>query len=332
MNRQVNRVDCRCESHLESMVGKPAFLSPPTKLTVSTLNLSSIDSGVDPRSRAKPATNRANCELRSRGVRILTMDRLIQDIIVSLRRLRKTPGFTAAAILTLALGIGANTAIFTAVNALILRPLPVERPDELAFLNQRGFKQEFPTLSYPNYKDYRDRNSVFTGLACYRFQPASLSQGGANNARIWAEEVTGNYFDVLGVGALQGRVLHAEDDVVRRGHPVTVITYASWQTRFGGATDIVGRHIKINGMDYTIVGVTPQGFAGVDVVFTPEFFVSMAMQPQIEPGSGWIDSRGAFNLFTLGRLKPGVGMAQAEASLNSIAAELGREYPQDDGG
>ncbi len=265
-------------------------------------------------------------------MRIARMDRFLQDIIVALRRLRKAPGFTAAAILTLALGIGANTAIFTAVNALILRPLPVERPDELAFLNQRGFKQEFPTLSYPNYKDYRDRNSVFTGLACYRFQPASLSQGGANNARIWAEEVTGNYFDVLGVGALQGRVLHAEDDVVRRGHPVTVITYASWQTRFGGATDTVGKHIKINGMDYTIVGVTPRGFAGVDVVFTPEFFVSMAMQPQIEPGSGWIDSRGAFNLFTLGRLRPGVGMAQAEASLNSIAAELGREYPQDDGG
>src|SRR5579864_3181537 len=260
------------------------------------------------------------------------MDYLLQDIRVSLRRLAKTPGFTAAAVVTLALGIGANTAIFTAVNALILRPLPVERPNELAFLNQRGLKEEFPTLSYPNYKDYRDRNSVFTGLACYRFQPISLSQGGSNNARIWAEEVTGNYFDVLGVGPLRGRVLHAADDVVRRGHPVAVITYASWQTRFGAAADIVGSHIKINGLDYTIVGVTPRGFAGADVVFTPEFFVSMSMEPQIEPGSGWIDARGDSNLFTLGRLKPGVTMAQAEASLNSIAADLGREYPKDDGG
>jgi predicted permease len=260
------------------------------------------------------------------------MDRLRQDLVVSARRLRKAPGFTIAAVVTLALGIGANTAIFSAVNALLLRPLPVDHPENLAFINVRGAKQEFPTLSYPNYKDYRDRNNVFTGLACYRFAPASLSQGDSNNARIWAEEVTGNYFDVLGVAAIRGRALQPSDDVTRGGHPVATITYASWQKRFGGVPDIVGKHIKINGMDYSIAGVLPKGFVGVDFVFTPEFFLPMSMVKQIEPGSDWIDERGDFNLFTVGRLKAGVTMPQAEASLNSIAGALGKEYPKEDGG
>jgi predicted permease len=260
------------------------------------------------------------------------MDRLRQDLIVALRRLRKTPGFTLAAIITLALGIGANTAIFTAVNALVFRPLPVDHPDELAYLNVRGHQQEVPTLSYPNYKDYRDRNRVFSGIAGYRIAPVSLSQSGGSNARVWAECVSGNYFDVLGVAAIRGRTLHVEDDVVRRGHPVTIITHTSWQKRFAGAQDIAGKQVKINGLDYTIVGVLPKGFSGTDVIFTPEFFVPIAMVPQIEPGSDWLDSRGSFNLFTLGRLKPGVTMQQAEASLNIISADLGREYPKENSG
>ncbi len=256
------------------------------------------------------------------------MDRLRQDLIVSLRRLRKTPGFTIAAILTLALGIGANTAIFTAVNALIFRPLPVEHPNELVFVNTRGFHQEFPVQSYPNYLDFRDRNQVLSGLAGYRFAPASFTRGDSNNARMWVYEVTGNYFDVLGVSALRGRVLHPEDDVTRRGHPIAVITYACWQKRFSGDPDIAGTKIKLNGMDYTIAGVTPQGFAGTETVFTPEIFVPLAMNPQIEPGATWLDHRESQNLFVVGRLKPGVTLPQAEAAMNAIAADLGREYPK----
>src|SRR5579871_6502178 len=120
------------------------------------------------------------------------MDKLRQDLILAFRRLAKTPGFTAAAILTLALGIGANTAVFSAVNSLLLRPLPVSHPEQLAFLNTRAYKQEFPVTSYPNYIDYRDRNTVFTGLAAYRFSPLSLTKGDSNNARVWGYQVTGN--------------------------------------------------------------------------------------------------------------------------------------------
>jgi predicted permease len=260
------------------------------------------------------------------------MDRLRQDLTVALRRLRKTPGFTLAAIITLALGIGANTAIFTAVSGLLFRPLPVERPNELVFLNMHGSNTEVPTQSYPDYLDFRDRNAVVSGLAGYRFSPVSFSRGDSNNARLWAYEVTGNYFDVLGVGALRGRVLHREDDVTRRGHPVAVITYACWQNHFAGDPDVVGKQIKINGMDYAVVGVAPRGFSGTEVVFTPDIFVPIAMEPQIEPGYDWLDHRGNRNLFVVGRLNAGVSLPQAESAFNSIARQLGAEHPKEDEG
>jgi len=260
------------------------------------------------------------------------MDRLRQDLIVALRRLRKTPGFTLAAIITLALGIGANTAIFTVVNGLLFRPLPVERPNELAFLNMRGNNNEFPAQSYPDYLDLRDRNTVVSGLAGYRMSPVSFSRGDSNNARLWAYEVTGNYFDMLGVGAWRGRVLHPEDDVTRRGHPVAVITYACWQDHFAGDPDVVGKQMQINGMNYTVVGVAPRGFSGTEVTFAPDLFVPIAMESQIEPGSNWLDERGDRNLFVVGRLKPGVSLPQAESAFNSIEQQLAREYPKEDEG
>ncbi len=261
------------------------------------------------------------------------MDRLRQDLILAFRRLRSSPGFTLAAVITLALGIGANTAIFTAVNALMFQPLPVERPQELVTLNARlALNTEFPVTSYPDYLDYRDRNTVLSGLAGFRFAPANFSQGNSNNARMWVYQVTGNYFGVLGVKALRGRVLGHDDDVTRGGHPVAVITAECWQRRFAGDPNVVGRKIKINGMDYTIVGVAPPGFHGTEIVFTPEVFVPLAMQPQIEPGNGWLDCRQCRNLMVLGRLKPGVTMPQAQAELNALTAELGRQYPNSDAG
>ncbi len=172
---------------------------------------------------------------------------------MAVRRLRKSPGFTAAAIVTLALGIGANTAVFTAVNALVFRPLPVDRPQDLVFLNLRSFKTEVPVQSYLNYLDFRDRNQVLRGLAGYRMAPVSLSVAEGKNARIWSYEVTGNYFDLLGVGALRGRVLDAGDGRTRLGHPVAVISYTCWQRRFNGDPEIAGRRIKLNGLDYTVV-------------------------------------------------------------------------------
>ena len=145
------------------------------------------------------------------------MDRLFQDLIVSFRRLRSSPGFTVAAILTLALGIGANTTIFSLVNAVVFRPFGVVHQNELVFFNMHLAKAEFPSLSYLDYKDYRDRNTVLTGLATYRIVPMNMSLGGGANSRLWGYEVSGNYFQLLGVNAIRGRVIQPEDDVKRGG-------------------------------------------------------------------------------------------------------------------
>ena len=259
------------------------------------------------------------------------MDRLFQDLIVSFRRLRGSPGFTVAAILTLALGIGANTTIFSLVNAVVFRPFGVERQNELAFFNMHLAKAEFPSTSYPDYKDYRDRNTVLSGLALYRIIPLNLSRGGGENSRLWGYEVSGNYFDMLGVKPIRGRMLHPEDDVKRGGHPIAVITYNCWQHRFAGDPDIAGKKVKVNGLDYNIVGVTPAGFIGTELIFTPEIFVPVAMAAQLE-GYDWLDGRGNGNAFVLGRLKPGISMKSAEASINIITKQLGREYPDNDAG
>jgi predicted permease len=247
------------------------------------------------------------------------------------RRLRSSPGFTAAAVVTLALGIGANTTIFSLVNAVVFRPFGVERQNELVSLNLRTLKAQFPTLSYPDYKDYRDHNAVFSGLAMYRMIAVNMSQAGDKNARLWGYEVSGNYFDMLSVQAIRGRVLHPEDDVKRGGHPLAVISYGCWRGRFGGDADIAGKQVKIGGLEYTILGVTPAAFIGTELVYTPEIFVPMAMAEQIEQ-SKWMDDRGNSNGMVIGRLKPGVSLKSAEAAVNTIANQLGREYPKDDRG
>jgi predicted permease len=256
---------------------------------------------------------------------------LRHNLTFAFRRLCSSPGFTAAAIVTLALGIGANATIFSLVNAVVFRPFGVERQSELASFNMRISKGQFPTISYPDYKDYRDRNTVLSGLAVYRFIAVNLSRGEGKNARLWGYEVSGNYFDMLGVQAIRGRVLHPADDVKRGGHPLAVISYPCWQSRFSGDPDIAGKSVKIGGMDYTIVGVTPPAFIGTELVYTPEIFVPMAMAEQIEQFK-WLDNRGNSNALVIGRLKPGVSMKSAEAAINSITAQLARDYPKDDAG
>ncbi len=259
------------------------------------------------------------------------MDRLALDLRLALRRLRQNPTFSAVAVLTLALGIGANTAIFSIINAALLRPLPVAHSAELVSVNETIGGRTFPALSIPNYRDLRDRNTVLSGLAAYRFLPASLGLPGGSQ-RLWGYLVTGNYFDLLGVRALRGRVLRPDDDLRPGGHPLAVVTYACWRNRFGADPDIAGRTVKFNGMDFTILGVTPPEFFGTELYFAPEVFFPMMMQKQLEGGGGYLDERGAGNTFIVGRLKPGVNMMRAEAGLNSVARGLAREYPRDDAG
>ena len=148
-----------------------------------------------------------------------------------------------------------------------------------------------------------------------------------NNGHVWGYEVTGNYFDVLGVHALLGRPLTPADDQKPLGHPVVVLSYGSWQRRFASDPAIVGKTVKINGLDYTILGVMPRGFFGTEILYAPEFWVPMAMEPQIEPGNAWLDDVYTWNCSVLGRLKPGMTAAQSEAELNTIAAQLVREHP-----
>ncbi len=256
---------------------------------------------------------------------------LRHNLTFAFRRLRSSPGFAAAAIVTLALGIGANTTIFSLVNTAVFRPFGVAQQDQLVSFNIRTSKAQFPTLSYPDYKDYRDRNTVLNGLAMYRFVALNLSRGNGKNARLWGYEVSGNYFDMLGVPAVRGRVLHPADDVKKGGHPVAVISYACWQSRFSGDPDIAGQKVKIGGLDYTIVGVTPAAFIGTELIYTPEIFVPVAMAEQIEQAN-WMDQRSDQNEMVVGRLKPGVSLRSAEAAVNTIAVQLGKGYPKDDAG
>jgi predicted permease len=261
------------------------------------------------------------------------MDRLKQDLVVAFRRLRSSPGFALAAIVTLALGIGANAAIFTAVNTVVLRRLPVVRPEELFSVNTKLMQNEFPTQSFPDYRDTRDRSTnVVDGLAAFRIDPMNVSRGNGDNSHAWGYLVTGNYFDMLGVSPERGRLLHPSDDVTRGGNPVAVVTDAYWQKRFGGDPGAIGSHVKLNGLEYTIVGITPPQFTGTELIYTPEIFVPMSMEPQIEPGNKDLDVRGNLNYFVVGRLKPGVTMAQAGAVFQSISNDLAREYPDTDAG
>ncbi|HET8675194.1 MAG TPA: ABC transporter permease, partial [Blastocatellia bacterium] len=254
------------------------------------------------------------------------MESLLQDLRYGLRMLLKRPGFTVIAILSLALGIGANTAIFSLVNTALLMPPPVARPGEIVALNNSAANRMFPTFSYPNYRDFRDRNEVFSGLIAYRFAPLSVSHDGTNE-RLWGYVVTGNYFEVLGVGAAVGRVISAEDDQTPGAHPVTVLSYKYWQSRFGGDAGVLGRSLIINGRSFTVIGVAPRGFYGTEVISAPEMWFPMAMQAQIEVGNDWLNEREAENVFLQGRLKAGVSREQAEATLNSIAAQLESEHP-----
>ncbi len=248
----------------------------------------------------------------------MPIDDVAQDFRIALRRLRHTPGFTAVTIVTLALAVGATTTTFSALNHFLLRPLPVKSPQELVFLNTNA---RGPSQSYPNYLDFRDRNRTLSGLIAYRISPVALSQGG-RNAHLWGDEATGNYFDVLGVPPFLGRTFTPEDDQRSSPHAVIVLSYNAWHNRFGADPNIAGKTAKLNGLGYTILGVMPKGFFGTELILTPEFWVPMAMEPRIEPGNEWLDRRSTWNIWITGRLKPGVTERQAEADLNTIAADL----------
>jgi predicted permease len=255
-------------------------------------------------------------------------DDLRADLRYAVRTLLRTPAFACMAIVSLALGIGANAVVFSVVNALVLKPLPIADPARVFFVQPTG---GHPTTSFPNYRDLRDGSISFEGLIGYRISPMHLETGGAP-VRTWGYLATGNYFDVLGVKPALGRFFHQEDDLHEGDAPFAVISYECWTGRFGGDPSVVGRTVRLNRTPFTIVGVAPKGFRGTELFYRPDIWVPMMMEPQIEVGNNWLDNRNTGNTWMVGRLKAGVTIGAAEGDLNAIAARLGREYPEIDEG
>ncbi|MFL6207307.1 MAG: ABC transporter permease [Pyrinomonadaceae bacterium] len=246
------------------------------------------------------------------------MSTLWQDVRYSLRVWLKRPGFTVVAVLSLALGIGANTAIFSVVQAVLLRPLPFAEADRLVYLTERNTQLDGVSLSWPNFTDWRAQNHVFEKIAAYNRDSYNLTSGG-DPERLLAAQASADLFAVLRVHAAQGRVFTNEEDAPG-ANPVVVLSYGLWQRRFGGAANVVGQSITLNGRGYTVVGVMPQGFAFPNRV---ELWLPLGQLAQ----PAWQNRDNHMGLFGVARLKPGVALEQARADLNNITASLAQQYP-----
>ena len=248
------------------------------------------------------------------------LDIVSRDLQYSLRMLARTPGFTAIAVLTLALGIGANTAIFTLLDQVLLRLLPVKDPPQLVLLSMRGrhYGSNWGgnAISHPMYRDFQAHNEVFSEMFCRFPIAASLSFGGQSE-RVAVELVSGTYFSALGVGPARGRVFTPEDDRLPSGHPYLVLNYDYWKTRFAADPEILGKELTINNYKMTVVGVAQQGFDGVELGHSPKIFIPIMMQPQIMVGNptDMLKERRNRWVNAFGRLKPGVSQQQAKAAL-----------------
>ena len=257
---------------------------------------------------------------------------LSKDLRFALRMLKKSPGFTAVAVLTLALGIGANTAVFTVVDSLILNPLPVEKISTLAAVNTTQAKKtaqsgDLQAISYLNLKDIRDRTRAFRSLTGHSYPMAVTMTDKDQPHRIFAEIVTANYFETLGLHPFLGRFFLPGEDTTHGAAPVAVLGYTAWQSRFGGDPGILGRMIRLNETPFTIIGVGPKGFKGVYAVFGPDLWIPSMMAAQVLPAEqrNALSDR-ALPLFTgIGRLEQDVTLAQAQAEMKSVAAALEKE-------
>jgi len=253
---------------------------------------------------------------------------LIQDLRYSLRVLRKSPGFALVAIATLALAIGANAVVFGLLNGLILRPVNVPHPESLYGI-ERSDKND-PVQSYPDYLDLRDRNRSFDSLAAYRIAEAGMDAGDVTS-RLFGYEVSGNYFDALGIRPWRGRFFHASDEHGSNSAPYIVLTYSCWHARFQDERAMVGRVVQLNKHPFTVIGIAPPEFRGTLLFANPDFFVPMVNQGQVE-GRNFLNERGTDWIYlALGHLKAGVTPSRAAEDLNSIASWLRRTYPKEHG-
>jgi predicted permease len=253
------------------------------------------------------------------------VDGLLQDLRFAVRMIAKSPGFTLIVILTLGLGIGANTAIFTLMDQVLLRALPVKDPARLVLLDGPGpfigRTNNDQTFSYPMYRDLRDGATALNGLLARFSTAASLSFGGQTE-RVTAEVVSGNYFEVLGVRPVLGRSLSPDDDRTPGGHPVVVLSHGLWTRRFGADSAILNQTVNVNGHPMTVVGVAPRGFGGFEVGSSADIFVPMMMKAQMTPTWDDLDNRRSRWVNIVGRLKDGDSREQAEGALNVVYRRL----------
>jgi predicted permease len=259
---------------------------------------------------------------------------MLTDLRLAFRQLLKSPGFTAIAVLTLALGIGANTAIFSFINAFFLKNFTVKHPEELVSLYTTDERNPglLPT-SHLNFTDYREQNQVFADMACFSFAPANLVLKG-EPSQVFGELVSGNFFDLLGVHATLGRTFLPEEYKNAGTHPVVVLGYSFWRNQLAGDRDVIGRPLTLNGTAFTIIGVAPADFKGLNTLNSPAFWVTTASYKQILNGLflDFYTTRRALLFNVVARLKPGVSLTQADVALKPISAELAKIFPNDNQG
>jgi predicted permease len=256
------------------------------------------------------------------------MNAAFQDVRFAGRMLRRSPLFTGVAVLALGLGIAANTAIFSLMDAVLFRPLPgVKAPDELVVFERWQAGQLLGNMGYPDYRDYRDQLRGFSGVAAEAGTRASFSSGGASE-RVVAALVSGNYFTVLGASPAAGRLL-ADADESAGGPAIAVIGYAFWKRAFGGDPRVVGSAIRLNGHTFTVAGVAPRDFRGTSTQFQPDVWAPITLQPIVMPRltPGTLRNRASGWLRIFGRLAPGATVASAQAESSAVAARLAQEYP-----
>jgi predicted permease len=252
------------------------------------------------------------------------------DLRYAARQLRKSPGFALTAILTLAVAIAANAVVFSVLNALVLRPLNLPGAESLFNIEDRGQ----PLNSYLDFRDLRDRNRAFSGIALYRFESVGLDTSpatGSDSQLAWIYEASGNYFHVLGAHPFLGRFFSSSDEHGPDSSPYLVLSYEYWRTRFHADPSAIGRTVEVNRHAFTILGVAPPQFRGTELVYQADLWMPVVDQQQIE-GSSSLDDRNQRGHVLVGRLRPGVTVAQAEGDLNRIAADLKKAYPVDDDG
>jgi len=252
----------------------------------------------------------------------------IQDLRYGFRMLAKSRGFAAVAVLTLALGIGGNATVFSWIRSVLLNPLPgIADASRLVAAETVMPSGEFHTSSYPDYRDYRDRNRSFSGLIGFELAGVDLNlRNDTPSEHVWGIIATENYFDVLGAHAAIGRTFHVEQNQALNSDPYIVLGYGLWARRFGSDANVVGRTVRVNGHPFTVIGVMPRNFYGSIVGINAEYFVPMMMQPQVLP---WEDIEERYPSFVhiMGRLKPGVTIAQAQAEMSTLAADFQSEFP-----